>query len=149
MKFYSKLVLVSFVILFLELLLIRLIGTEIRIFAYFSNLLLLAIFVGSGLGMLIKKRLPITLSALLLLLTVGVFVPLGQMLGELLDSGKKLILAYSINVAASLAGMWFFQAESFLTISLFAGIALAQLLLLGLAANWSQRKLVFFCLLVS
>src|SRR3989338_7573109 len=67
MKFYSKLVLVSFVILFLELLLIRLIGTEIRIFAYFSNLLLLAIFVGSGLGMLIKKRLPITLSALLLL----------------------------------------------------------------------------------
>ena len=47
MKKYYQLTLVSFVILFLELLIIRLIGTEIRIFAYLSNLILLAIFVGS------------------------------------------------------------------------------------------------------
>ena len=43
----ARVLLVSFVILFLELLLIRLIGTEIRIFAYLGNLVLLPIFIRS------------------------------------------------------------------------------------------------------
>ncbi|MCR4280033.1 MAG: hypothetical protein NUV82_01250 [Candidatus Komeilibacteria bacterium] len=65
-KVYTKVILISFIILFLELLLIRLIGTEIRIFAYFSNLLLLGIFIGSGAGMLIKKKIPLSLATILL-----------------------------------------------------------------------------------
>ena len=60
---------VSFLILFLELLIIRLLGTEIRIFAYLGNLVLLAIFVGSGLGMYFKKPLPLSTSAVLFFLT--------------------------------------------------------------------------------
>ena len=67
-KKHYRLALVSFVILFAELLLIRLIGTEIRIFAYLSNLTLLAIFVGSGLGMLTRRRFSLRVSAALLLL---------------------------------------------------------------------------------
>ena len=67
-KKHYRLALVSFVILFAELLLIRLIGTEIRIFAYLSNLTLLAIFVGSGAGMLMRRRFSLRVSAALLLL---------------------------------------------------------------------------------
>ena len=55
-KNYLKLFLISFLFLFLELLVIRIVSTEIRIFAYMSNLVLLAIFTGSGLGMLVKKK---------------------------------------------------------------------------------------------
>jgi len=62
---------VSFLILFLELLVVRLVGTEIRIFAYLSNLVLLAAFIGSGMGMLIKRRLsPVVSMAGVLVLTM-------------------------------------------------------------------------------
>ena len=62
---------VSFLILFLELLVVRLVGTEIRIFAYLSNLVLLAAFIGSGMGMLIKRRLsPVVSMAGVLALTM-------------------------------------------------------------------------------
>ncbi|HKM90580.1 MAG TPA: methyltransferase domain-containing protein [Candidatus Acidoferrales bacterium] len=42
--------LVSFAALYLEILLIRWIGTEVRVFAYFQNLSLIACFLGFGLG---------------------------------------------------------------------------------------------------
>jgi spermidine synthase len=42
--------LVSFASLFIEIFLIRWIGTEVRVFAYFQNLALVACFVGFGLG---------------------------------------------------------------------------------------------------
>ncbi len=54
-KKFFPLFLVSFLTLFLELLVIRLVGTEIRIFAYLSNFTLLAIFAGSGLSTLFKN----------------------------------------------------------------------------------------------
>lgn len=69
-----RLALISFIILFLELALIRLIGTEIRIFAYLSNLILLAIFIGVGLGMFIKKRLSVLISSFLLLILMLILV---------------------------------------------------------------------------
>ena len=162
-----QLIFVSSIILFLELLVIRLIGTEIRIFAYFSNLVLLATFIGLGFGMIINKKLPVAISAVTLFFIVVassinyivrwpnlefkffsgvtellaplsesyiwlttntysktgiiigflllailfidivlIFMPLGQILGSLLGKHKKPILAYSINIIASLAGMW-------------------------------------------
>lgn len=45
-----ELVLISFVALFLELAIIRWLSTEIRIFAYFKNLPLMAAFLGFGIG---------------------------------------------------------------------------------------------------
>src|SRR5215472_4823357 len=42
--------LVSFCSLYIEILLIRWIATEVRIFAYFQNLALIACFLGFGLG---------------------------------------------------------------------------------------------------
>ena len=172
----AKLFLVSFLILFLEIALIRWISTEIRIFAYVNNLVLLACFLGLGVGCYYAHkpaRLALTLGALLLLLglitapiyvvfegarlhlardipmllsafsdsiiwfespptllvrkvlvgtsvTVVIvaliaitFVPLGQILGKLLGEYDNRIFAYSLNLGASLAGIWMFNALSF------------------------------------
>jgi len=74
-------------ILFLELVLIRLIGTEIRIFAYVPNLILLATFVGSGLGFLLKKNISLFHSALaLVLVIVATSMRLFKSITELLSS---------------------------------------------------------------
>ena len=192
MNKYAKLALVSFVILFLELLLIRVLETEIRIFAYFSNLILLGIFFGSGLGMLLKKKFPLHLTAVLFLalsgglalnffgnitqwlaplsesfiwfqtdvfsllhitaglaltaviffLTLAAFVPLGQYLGELLESSPRTILAYSINVAASLGGMWAFALCSANNVSPYAALVMAQLLLFFLVSGSRGRTVL-------
>lgn len=57
----------SFISLFLELALIRWIGTEIRIFAYFRNLALVSCFVGLGIGFSVKRVKPGLLFSLALL----------------------------------------------------------------------------------
>jgi spermidine synthase len=157
--------LVSALGLFLELLLIRWIGTEIRIFAYLQNMVLVTCFLGLGMGCLTCRRpvvlrqflLPLVLLTLLLavpfsrvwlgkiteLLTVQgllliwthgvatrndptivlaglgltflllvliweVFVPLGRLIGRLLDDHPRTIWAYSVNLFGSLAGIWLF-----------------------------------------
>jgi SAM-dependent methyltransferase len=52
----ARLLLVSFVSLFLELLMIRWISTEIRIFAHLKNLALIACFAGLGLGYGLRRK---------------------------------------------------------------------------------------------
>lgn len=47
---WINLFLISFAVLFFEILFIRWIGSEIRIFAYFKNLILIAAIVGMGIG---------------------------------------------------------------------------------------------------
>ena len=51
-----NLFLISFLILFLEIAIVRWISTEIRIFAYLNNLVLLACFLGIGLGCYFSDR---------------------------------------------------------------------------------------------
>ena len=199
-KKWLRVGLISFIILFLELLLIRLISTEIRIFAYLSNLVLLAIFVGSGLGMVVKKKLSLALSAILLLVLVLIlktqyivrlpnlefklfsgitemlaplseayiwlqvdtvsqlgiligigltvmllvllgltFMPLGQALGQELNQAKKPLTAYSVNIVASLLGMWAFNGLSVLGLSPFLGLVLGQLAVVGLMSDPMKR----------
>lgn len=53
---YWSLILVSVLGLFLELLLIRWISSEIRIFAYFKNFVLISCFLGFGLGCYLCRR---------------------------------------------------------------------------------------------
>lgn len=70
--------LVSFAALYVEILLIRWIGTEVRIFAYFQNLSLIASFLGFGLGCYGagKKRVRLfdaaALGALVILVVPGI-----------------------------------------------------------------------------
>jgi SAM-dependent methyltransferase len=152
---------VSFVMLFLEILLIRWIATEIRIFAYLGNLVLLACFLGIGVGCFFsRKKINILITfGLIVLLVLSVrsepfrnitdllggfsdsviwyqairtqnlvpalqgtlltlfiflmilisFIPLGQLLGRLLDEHPQVVEGYSVNVGASLAGIWAFN----------------------------------------
>src|SRR5437868_13890893 len=65
--------LVSVLGLFLELMLIRWIGTEIRIFAYLQNTVLVVCFMGLGLGCLTCRK-PILIRDLLLPLTALVML---------------------------------------------------------------------------
>lgn len=66
---YRQLLLVSIAALFLELLMIRWISSEIRIFAYFKNFVLIACFLGLGLGCSMCRR-RLNLLGLLVPLTV-------------------------------------------------------------------------------
>ena len=60
---YSRLALISLFGLFLELLMIRWISSEITIFAYFKNFVLVACYLGFGLGCYLSRR-PVNLMAL-------------------------------------------------------------------------------------
>ena len=159
--------LISVLGLFLEMLLIRWIGTEIRIFAYLQNTVLVVCFLGLGLGCftcrqpIVMKQLlvplftltaliafPLTRIALgrisqmlsvfddlvvwgtwtsgnlwetavstilgliptffLMVLILLMFIPIGRLLGRLMDDHPHIIWAYSVNVAGSLVGTWLF-----------------------------------------
>ncbi len=200
----------SIIALFLELLIIRLVGTEIRIFAYLSNLVLLATFVGLGLGMLTKRYLPLSISgfflfitsvivstnyivrwpnlefklftgitellaplsesyiwfqidtfsksgiiiglllmALLFIILVLIFAPIGQALGKAIAKGNKPIMAYSINIAASLVGLWAFQAFSTVRFTPYFGIIIALTALVCLSKDRIERLLLIAILITS
>jgi predicted RNA methylase len=159
--------LVSVLGLFLELMLIRWVGTEIRIFAYLQNTVLVVCFLGLGMGCLTCRKpivmremiwplvllalllaVPITrntlarisellsvlgdfliwangestglfqkgafvalglIMTLLLMVLIGdIFVPLGRVIGRLMDDHPHTILAYSVNVVGGLVGIWLF-----------------------------------------
>ena len=156
--------------LFLELLMIRWISSEVRIFAYFKNFVLIACFLGFGLGCYLSRRrinllaMLVPLLSLVLLVQLpwpalrilmrliptfigassegavwGVpaefsfsllaaamaiivpifslisvmFIPLGQLVGWYLENSTNGILAYSVNVAASLAGIMLYTLLCF------------------------------------
>lgn len=156
--------LISYVMLFLEIFLIRWISTEVRIFAYVSNLVLLACFLGMGIGCYFSKKKEnilisfgllaiialaaqsdtfkqitdllsgfsdsviwehslrpdnfypalqgLGLTLFLFLMILGAFIPLGQLLGRLLDQHPRVIEGYSVNIVASLIGVWTFNLFS-------------------------------------
>jgi hypothetical protein len=162
--------LVSVLGLFLELLLIRWISTEIRIFAYLQNTVLVVCFLGLGMGCWSSRRpfalrdillplgvlvallaipptraalgeistllggfqdfliwaptasdgwfryggpvLGLVLSFMLMVLLWETFVPVGRLLGRLMNDHPNTIAAYSANVAGSLVGIWLFVLAS-------------------------------------
>lgn len=192
---------ISFLILFLEVALIRWVSTEIRIFAYLNNLVLLACFFGMGLGCHLTGRpahpalsvallgtllaavqlplevhvlgrdahlfrdIPILMSSFtdsvipveaagqrvwpsallglgatlaLFILILAIFVPLGQIMGRVLDLHPRPVPAYSVNVLASVLGAWFFPGLSFLHTPPTLWFALFLALLVGFLF-WSRQ----------
>jgi len=73
---HTKLALISVLGLYLELLMIRWVSSEIRIFAYFKNFVLIACFLGFGLGCYLVRRRINLLSLLAPLTTLAVIVKL-------------------------------------------------------------------------
>jgi len=165
------LLLISVVGLFLELLLIRWVSTEIRIFAYLQNTVLVVCFLGLGMGCWDSRKpfamrhvliplailvallavpttrvflgvkitnmlgqvsgmelwgtearsgwvalagavVGLTLTAGLMYLLWAVFVPVGRLLGRLMNEDPRPLRAYSVNVVGSLIGIWLFVACS-------------------------------------
>ena len=72
----GKLALASVFGLFLEMMMIRWVSSEIRIFAYFKNFVLIACFLGFGLGCYLVRRRISLLSLLLPLSTLAVIIKL-------------------------------------------------------------------------
>jgi len=193
--------LISILGLFLETLFIRWIGTEIRIFAYLQNTILVVCFLGLGIGMFTSARpialkqslIPLTAFLLLmaipltrwalgstsemlsvlgdlviwgsdeisdagaqilliiaglaltygvLVLIVDMFVPLGRILGRLMDVHTNPIWAYSVNILGSILGTWSFVLLSFFYQPPFVWFLIAAILL-AVFVFWSRhdRKL--------
>ena len=205
---WTQLALWSLLSLFLELLMIRWISSEIRIFAYFKNFVLIACFLGFGLGCHLSRRranlllLVVPLMTLTLLIKLpwrslralmglipalvgassevhvwGVhpefsfpllaaaiaiivpifslmcflFIPLGQVVGWYLQNASKGILAYSINVFASLAGIILYTLLCFLnqppmTWFLVTGLLLVWLLWDLRWLRWATALVFVACL---
>ena len=93
---HSRLLLVSVVGLFLELMMIRWISSEIRIFAFFKNFILIACFFGFGLGCyLCRKRINLLASMVpLLFLAMLIKLPIHS-LRSLVSSLPTMIGATS------------------------------------------------------
>lgn len=96
--------LVSILGLYLELLFIRWIGTEIRIFAYLQNTILMVCFLGLGLGMftsskpiLIKQSL-MPMAIILVLLAVPATRFVFGRISEMLSVMGDLVIWYSVTV---------------------------------------------------
>jgi spermidine synthase len=189
--------LISILGLFLETLFIRWIGTEIRIFAYLQNTILVVCFLGLGLGMFTSSRpiaikqslipmtvflclmaLPLTrlilgsiseilstfgdfviwtsdatdnmnqsivllfaglvLTYIVLVLIVDIFVPIGRILGRLMNINPNPIRAYSINIFGSLLGTWLFVLLSFFYQPPFVWFVIAAIPL-AIFVFWSNR----------
>ena len=77
-----------------------------------------------------------------------VFVPLGQLLGRLLDDHRNTVVAYSINVAASVVGIWCFGAFSLIYSPPWVWFVVIVLLLLVLSvfhsapARWNYASIL-------
>jgi len=93
---YGKLALASTLVLYLELLMIRWVSSEIRIFAYFKNFVLIACFLGFGLGCYLSRRRARLLMMILPLVTLVVLIGLPwQALRDLMSNLPALIGATS------------------------------------------------------
>jgi len=190
--------LVSVAALFLELMLIRWIGTEIRIFAYLQNTVLVVCFLGLGMGCFTSRQeidlrrsliallaltlllaIPVTRRALasittmfsvlsdlliwqhaqqegvlqtllwvalglgltfgLMILLWEIFLPLGRILGRLMDDHPRTIWAYSVNVAGSLLGIGLFVLASAFYLPPVAWFIAAAIMLLFFLGTGQQR----------
>ena len=194
--------LVSVLGLFLELMLIRWISTEVRIFAYLQNTVLVVCFLGLGMGCFTCRK-PIAIRQLLipLLILVGcfaippvryglknistmlgqiqdfvmwmqggsgqawrayalmaagltltlmlmatiwaMFLPIGRLMGRLIDDHPRTIKAYSINVAGSLVGIWGFVLLSVCYQPPLTWLIVSAVLLLPFLGRPRQRRLNF------
>lgn len=205
----TRLALVSCLGLFLEMLLINWISSELSLLGYFKNFVLIACFLGFGIGCYLSKRnirlscfvFPLLFVSLavglqwpsvalvraLLIETIGsassmpflggpsagigiayamgllaavilfaipfftlvvfTFVPIGQMVGALIEqSGKDGVRAYSLNVAAGLAGIIAYTVLCFMAQPPAVWLSAAALITVCLVWRLPSQRWLFFIL---
>lgn len=130
---YSTLALVSILGLFLELLLIRWVSSEIRIFSYFKNFVLIACFLGFGLGgyfcrrriNLLAMAYPVLFLAILVTLPwkalIDTITSLPELIGPLTDVQLSALKSIPVSSGTLLAMI----AATVIIVPLFALIAFA------------------------
>src|ERR1700758_3377167 len=127
---YRQLILVSLLSLILEMLMIRWVSSEIRIFAYFKNFVIAACFLGFGLGCyLCRRRIRlVAMISTLLLLTIILKTPISPLrrtmaaLPSLLGGGVEVHVWGVPAMPASWTGMLLAMV---VVVPLFAVIATA------------------------
>jgi spermidine synthase len=129
---------VSFTSLYLEILLIRWIGTEVRVFAYFQNLALIACFLGFGIGCYRSKAKKTFLFDAIALGILVILAGLPFTRWQSLLEGLSSVLSFSPDAQiwsglipmAGHSAVWPFMA-SVLLISIFLGLVIAAMIPLG------------------
>src|SRR6476469_2553600 len=110
-----RLVLGSALMLFLELALIRWLGSNIAHLSYFSNFVLLGSFLGIGIGFLLARRgwSILRVSPILLAMVAAIMAAPAEVVGRCLARLKPLE-AYRYDLLGSLGGIGLFSLLSFL-----------------------------------
>jgi len=103
---YLRLFLTSFTALYVEIMLIRWVGTEFRLFAYFQNLTLIACFLGFGYGCFQAKKRPVQLfdGTALCLIAILIDLPWRGWAGVLDFMGAGLSRSADVTVWHDTAG---------------------------------------------
>ncbi|MFL6442335.1 MAG: spermidine synthase, partial [Candidatus Sulfotelmatobacter sp.] len=125
---YRHLVLISVAGLFLEMLMIRWVSSEIRIFAYFKNFVLVACFLGFGLGCYLCRRrvqlMALTMSLLLLAVILKApFSPLRSSINALPQLLGASVEVHVWGVPAMPTSWWGMLLALSFVVPLFAVIA--------------------------
>src|SRR6266852_8067913 len=104
--------LASFLALYFELVVIRYLSTEIRVFAYLKNLTLIASFFGIGLGMILgqtpkalKRLFPLVTAALFLLIA---FAPVLRLTHLPVPGNQYEMFGHAPALSGGWAVLWFF-----------------------------------------
>ncbi len=122
---------VSFASLYTEIMLIRWIGTEVRIFAYFQNLALIACFLGFGLGCYLAKQKGSALFSLIALAVLIIFVQSQALFGPWRVFINSLSNLLSLSPDAALWGFpSTFSKETLLLLGWTSVLVLAAILFL-------------------
>jgi spermidine synthase len=103
---YLRLFLASFAALYVEIMLIRWVGTEFRLFAYFQNLTLIACFLGFGYGCFRPKKRPVQLFDYVALCVIAILIeiPWRGWAGILEVMGAGLSLSPDVSIWHEVAG---------------------------------------------
>jgi spermidine synthase len=130
--------LVSFAALYTEVMLIRWIGTEVRVFAFFQNLALIACFLGFGLGCYWSKRPKNIFFSLLAMAALVVLVQIPMANWQFFLKGLSSLLSRSPDAALWGAGRnptgavyMFLFAAAVLTLVYFLGLLVAIMVPMG------------------
>jgi spermidine synthase len=116
-----RLLLVSVIALYLEIVLIRWLGTEVRIFAYFQNLALIVCFLGFGVGCLTSKKRGSLLSSLTAITALVLIVSLPFTPWQHFLTSLSSVLSYSAD-AALWGGLYQRISPSIYHVALFASL---------------------------
>lgn len=130
-----RIALLSAFILFVEMLLVRWVGTELRVFAYLQNGVLITAFLGLGLGARNSRQPVYLLGAVLSLaaITLVILDPLGFQIGEAVTQG--LIGFQDSEVWYAVIGQPPYVRTALVTFSLVVSLAILA------AVAWAFRPL--------